>query len=170
VQHSIESLEKARERVPNNAPLVTNLGMLYDQSGRHDLAKKYYEMAIKIEPNSALALNNLAYLISESSGGDLNQAQKYAEQAKRALPNFSEVNDTLAMIMLKKNLTDGAIDNFKNLVVKVPQNPIYHYHYAMALNQKGDRETARKECLAALAAKPDKANEGKIRELLSKLG
>jgi hypothetical protein len=38
------------------------------------------------------------------------------------------------------------------------------------LNQKGDRETARKECQAALADKPNKSQEDQIRQLLSKLG
>jgi hypothetical protein len=55
-------------------------------------------------------------------------------------------------------------------VVQAPQNPIFHYHYAMALNQKGDRDSARKECQAALADKPNKNQESDIRQLMSKLG
>ena len=40
---------------------------------------------------------------------------------------------------------------------------------AMALNQKGDRESARKECLTALADKPNKQQEDEIKKLLSRL-
>lgn len=166
--HSIEAMEKARVGIPDNAALATNLGQLYDEAGRPDLARKNYETAIRIDPNSALALNNLAYLLTESNG-DLNQAQTYAERAKRALPNMDEVTDTLGWIMLKKNLTDGALESFRTVVTKAPQNPTFHYHYAMALNQKGDRETARKECQAALANKPSNKNETEIRQLLAKL-
>jgi Flp pilus assembly protein TadD len=71
---------------------------------------------------------------------------------------------------LKKNLTDNAIDTFRTLVVKSPQNPTYHYHYAMALLQKGDRENAKKECQSALADKPNKAQENEIRQLMAKVG
>ena len=40
----------------------------------------------------------------------------------------------------------------------------------MALNQKGDRDNARKECQAALANRPTKTQESDIRQLMSKIG
>lgn len=169
VQQSINSLENARQKEPQNTALMTNLAMLYMTQNRKDLARKYYEMSLKTNPNDAYALNNLAYLISESNG-DLNEALTYAERAKQRLPGHPEVNDTLGFIYIKKNLTDNALETYKTLVVQVPQNPIYHYHYAMALLQKGDRETAKKECQSALADKPNKEQTDQIHELMSKLG
>jgi predicted Zn-dependent protease len=71
---------------------------------------------------------------------------------------------------MKKNLTDNAIDSFRTLVVQNPTSPTYHYHYAMALKQKGDNQNARKECQAALADKPNKAQEDQIRQLMASLG
>jgi tetratricopeptide (TPR) repeat protein len=169
VQQSINSLEKARQGQPNSPSIMTNLAMLYDMQSKRDLARKYYEMSIKTDPNNPLALNNLAYLITEGNG-DLDVALSYANRAKQRLPGHPEVNDTLGWIYLKKNLTDSAIDTFRNLVVQAPQNPTYHYHYAMALLQKGDRENARKECQSALADKPAKEQENQIRQLLTKAG
>jgi tetratricopeptide (TPR) repeat protein len=168
VQHSVEAFEKSRLGVPENPVTIRDLGMLYEELGRKDVAKQYYEHTLKLDANDPLALNNLAYLLAENNG-DLNQALSYAEKAKQRLPTFTEITDTLGWIYMKKNLPDSAIDNFKTLVVQAPQNPVYHYHYAMALNQKGDRENARKECQAALADKPTKAQEEQIRALLSKL-
>ena len=86
------------------------------------------------------------------------------------MPNFAEVADTLGWIYLKKNLTDNAVDTFKSLVLQAPQNPTYHYHYAMALSQKGDRVNAKKECEAALANRPPRAQENDIRALMARLG
>ncbi len=169
VPQSINSLEKARQGQPNNPSLMTNLAMLYETQSKKDVARRYYELSIKTDPNNAFALNNLAYLISESNG-DLNQALTYAERAKQRLPGHPEVNDTLGWIYLKKNLTDNAIETFRTLVVQSPQNPTYHYHYAMALLQKGDRETAKKECQSALADKPNKEEETEIHQLMTKLG
>ena len=170
VAQSINSLEKARQGQPDNPMLMTNLAMLYETQNKTDVARKYYEMSVKTDPNNAYALNNLAYLISESNG-DLNQALTYAERAKQRLPSHPEVNDTLGWIYLNKNLTDSAIETFRTLaVVQAPQNPVYHYHYAMALLQKGDRETAKKECQSALADKPTKEQETQIHQLMTKLG
>jgi tetratricopeptide (TPR) repeat protein len=169
VQHSVEAFEKSRSGLPDNSVTIRDLGMLYEELGKKDVAKQYYERALKLDANDPLALNNLAYLLAENNG-DLNEALSYAQRAKQRLPTFTEITDTLGWIYMKKNLTDNAIDNFKSLVVQAPGNPIYHYHYAMALNQKGDRETARKECQAALADKPNKNQEEQIRQLLSKLG
>jgi tetratricopeptide (TPR) repeat protein len=169
VQQSINSLEKARQGQPGNAPIMTNLAMLYDMQNKRDVARKYYEMSIKTDPNNPLALNNLAYLITESNG-DLDLALSYANRAKQRLPAHPEVNDTLGWIYLKKNLTDNAIDTFRTLVVQSPQSPTYHYHYAMALLQKGDRENAKKECQSALAGKPAKEQENQIRQLMIKVG
>ena len=169
IQQSINAIEKARQGQPNNTNLTIDLAMLYEAQSKKDVARKYYEQAVKVEPNNALALNNLAYLITES-GGDLETALTYATRAKQRLPNHPEINDTLGWIYLKKNLTDSAVDTFRNLVVQSPQSSTYRYHYAMALNQKGDRDGAKKECLAALNNKPRKDEENQIKLLLGKLG
>ena len=162
-------MEKAHQAEPNTPAIMVNLAMLYEMQSKPDIARKYYEMSIKVDPTNALALNNLAYLIAEANG-DLDQALTYATRAKQALPKYPEINDTLGWIYLKKNLTDNALDTFRDLVVQAPQNPVYHYHYAMALLQKGDRETAKKECQSALADKPNKEQQSEIQLLMAKLG
>ena len=169
IQHSIEAFEKSRAGLPDNAMTMRDLGQLYDELGRKDSAKQFYERALKLDPTDPLALNNLAYLLAQNNG-DLNIALDYAQKAKQRLPTYGEITDTLGWIYLKKNLTDNAIDNFRSLVAQNPSSPTYHYHYAMALKQKGDRESARKECQAALADKPNKAEEDQIRQLMASLG
>jgi tetratricopeptide (TPR) repeat protein len=169
VQKSIDSLEQARTLVPEVPAIPTNLAMMYEMVNRNDIARKDYEQSIKLDPNNAVALNNLAYLITESNG-DLDTALTYATRAKQRLPNHPEINDTLGWIYLKKNLSDSAVDTFRALVSNSPQVPIYHYHYAMALMQKGNRADAKKECMTALSDKPNKQLEDQIRQLMGKLG
>ena len=70
---------------------------------------------------------------------------------------------------MKKNLSDNAVEIFRDLVSKVPDNSTYHYHYAMALLQKGDKEQAKKECQAALERKPKKEEQDRIHDLMGKL-
>ena len=143
--------------------------MLYESQNKPDIARKYYEQSMRMDPNNALALNNLAYLISQNNG-DLDQALTYATRAKQRLPGHPEINDTLGWIYLKKNLTDNAVDTFKTLVVQAAAQPDLSLPLRDGALQKGDRENAKKECQAALADTPAKDQEQEIRQLMTKLG
>jgi len=46
---------------------------------------------------------------------------------------------------------------------------VFHYHYGMALLQKGDKPSAKKEFEAALADNPSTGDKAKIQELMQKL-
>ena len=89
-------------------------------AARRPEAKQVYEATLKLDPNNAVVLNNLAFLLAES-GGDLDDALTKAQRAKQILPNLFEISDTLGWIYLKKNLADNAIDIFKDLVAKAAQ-------------------------------------------------
>jgi len=103
----------------------------------------------------------------------VKERERVAEQAqtraKQRLPDHPEISDTLGWIYLKKNLTDSALDTFRRLVSQSPDNATYHYHYAIALSKKGDRDTARRECQAALSDKPTGKQEEEIRQFMQKL-
>jgi predicted Zn-dependent protease len=77
---------------------------------------------------------------------------------------------TLGWIYIKKNLSDSAINIYKDLIRREPQRSTFHYHMGMALFQKGDRTQAKQALLTALRNKPAKEEEAKIRELLGRIG
>ena len=106
--------------------------MVLDAAGRYSEAKQVYLATIKLDPNNAISLNNLAFLMAENNG-DLDQALTMAQRAKQLLPNLPEVSDTLGSIYLRKNLNGDAVDIFKNLVTKVPTSSTYHYHLGEGL-------------------------------------
>jgi tetratricopeptide (TPR) repeat protein len=162
------SYKKAQELAPNNVVPYVRLAILYDTMGRQPEAKPLYEQALRLQPDHPEALNNLAFMLAES-GSDLDQALTMAQRAKQALPSDNNVADTLGWIYIKKNLADSALDIFKDLVQKDPARPLYRYHLAMALYQKGDHVQAKKECELALKSKPPKDEETKIRDLLAKV-
>jgi predicted Zn-dependent protease len=90
-----------------------------------------------------------------------------AQRALQKAPASTNIKDTLGWIYIRKNLSDDAVRIFKELVVAEPENPAFHYHYGMALLQKGDRITAKRELEAAIKDNPSKDDAGKIRELLA---
>jgi tetratricopeptide (TPR) repeat protein len=167
--NSIIALQKSREILPDNGVVLSTLALVLDTAGRWVDARQVYEAVIKLDPSNGVALNNLAFLLSEH-GGDLDDALTKAQRAKQLLPNLSEVSDTLGWIYLKKNLTDNAIDIFKDLVSKVPAQAIYRYHLGMAYSQKGDKTRALQELQDALKYSPTKGDRDKIQQLIGRLG
>lgn len=165
---AVSVLQKAREVLPDNLMVISTLALTLDHAGRWNEARQMYEAALKLDPNNGIAMNNLAFLMAEHNG-DLDDALTKGTKAKQLLPNTPEVADTLGWIYLKKNLSDNAIEIFRDLVQKAPNQSTFRYHLGMALSQKGDKPKAIKELNDALKYNPPKEERDKIQSLLTRL-
>jgi tetratricopeptide (TPR) repeat protein len=168
VNAAIETFHLASQAAPADPRPLLQLGLLLDGTGRRDQAKPIYEQILKIQPDHPIALNNLAFIKAEE-GQDLDAALTMAQRARQGLPNSPDVMDTLGWIYLKKNLSDDAIRTFKELLAADPNRASYHYHYGMALLQKGDKPSAKKELETAIRFNPSKDDGVKIRQLLASM-
>jgi tetratricopeptide (TPR) repeat protein len=167
--NAVQVLQKARQTLPDNIMVLSTLALVLDAAQRKPEAKQVYEATLKLDPNNAVALNNLAFLLAET-GGDLDDALTKAQRAKSLLPSLYEISDTLGWIYLKKNLAENAIDIFKELVVKEPNISTYHYHLGMAYSQKGDKTKALEQLRESLKYNPAKDEKDKIQQLITRLG
>jgi tetratricopeptide (TPR) repeat protein len=166
---AIQALQKARETLPDNALVLATLGLVLDGASRKPEARKFYEATLTLEPDNAVVLNNLAFLLAET-GGDLNDALTKAQRAKTVRPELNEISDTLGWIYLKKGLADSAIEMFKELVAKEPHHATYRYHLGMAYMQKGDKTRAMEQLKEALKVNPTPAEKNQIEQLITRLG
>jgi tetratricopeptide (TPR) repeat protein len=170
LQDSISALEDARKFLPDNIVILSTLGLVLDSAGKWTEARQVYSATLKMDPNNAVSLNNLAFLMAEHGDtGDLDTALTMAQKAKQLLPNLPEVSDTLGWIYLKKNLSGDAVDIFKGLVVKVPNSSTYRYHLAKAFAQQGDKVRAQSELISALKLNPTAYEKTQIQDLLQKV-
>jgi tetratricopeptide (TPR) repeat protein len=165
---SMEAFRRCSQEAPNDTVCLQQLGMLLEGTGKGDQAKPIWEQILKIQPDAPVALNNLAYQKAEE-GVDLDQALTMAQRAVQKVPNSMDMADTLGWIYIKKNLSDDAVRVFHDLVQKDPKNPTFHYHYGMALLQKGDKPSAKKELEKAMQENPSKDQSQKIQDLLRKI-
>lgn len=165
---AVDTFRRCSQAAPADTTCLMQLGMIFEGTGKRDQAKPIWEQILKIKPDHAVALNNLAFIKAEE-GVDLDQALTMSQRARQAMPNSPEVSDTLGWIYIKKNLSEDAVRVFKDLTTQVPSNPTFHYHYGMALLQKGDKPSAKVELEKALADKPSTNDAAKIRELLAKI-
>ena len=166
---ALAAFETARQLAPSDARPVFDLALLYDRTGRSEQARKDYEIVIQIQPDDGAALNNLAYLEAED-GVDLDQALAHAQRAQQKLPGDMDVEDTLALVYIRKNLTNDGIRMLRELIARNPDSAPFHLHLALALYQKGDRVWAKRELQNALRHQPSAKEQNKIKELLAKVG
>jgi tetratricopeptide (TPR) repeat protein len=167
-QQAVSEFETAKRLNPKDPQANVMLAQGLRRAGKNADAERAYRDALALQPDNALVKNNLAYLLAEN-GGNLDEALRLAQEASRQQPANNLLADTLAYIYIKKDLPDSAIQILSNTTRKDPNEPVYHYHLAMALLRKGDKLSARRECQTALASSPSKADEDKIRALLSNL-
>ncbi len=168
-QDAYQSFEKAKGMMPTSPSPVLNMAMALDAMGQKKDTKPLYEQVLKLDPNNAFALNNLAFWMVENNG-DLDLALTYAQKAKQLLPQNPDVADTLGWVYLRKNLADDAIRIFADLVKQRPKHVTWRYHLAIALAQKGDKLQAKKELQEALRNSPNDDEKKKIGDLFGRIG
>jgi len=115
-------------------------------------AEKQYLAVIKMQPNNALAYNNLAWVT-----GKLNKqgAVAYAEKANTLAPNQPALMDTLAVLLSEKGDYAKAAELQTKAIALQPENPIFKLNLAKIHVKGGKKELAKKE-LDELAKLGDK--------------
>jgi tetratricopeptide (TPR) repeat protein len=146
---AIKEYEAALVKNPKLVGAHMILGMIHERKKEVDKAKAKYEEVLKLNPKFGPAANNLAYILGEE-GTNLDQALSYAQTAREQQPNDPSVADTLGWIYYKKNAYLKASSLLKEAVEKSPNNPIIHYHYALAQQKNGDLAGAKKSLQASL--------------------
>jgi len=115
-------------------------------------AEKHYAAVIKLQPNNAVAYNNLAWVT-----GKLNKpgAIALAEKANALGPNQPAFMDTLAMLLSDKGDYAKALELQGKALALQPQNALFKLNLAKIHIKGGKKDLAKKE-LDELAKLGDK--------------
>jgi tetratricopeptide (TPR) repeat protein len=166
--HALAMYAEAAKLAPADLGAGLEFAKALGRAGSVNEARTQYQAVLKAHPDNAMALNDMAFFISEN-GGNLDQALGFAQRALQSAPGQPSYSDTMGCIYLKKGLSDSALQVFGNLVKKYPNYPAFRYHLGMALLDKGDKKSAKRELETALAAHPSRQDEARIKVLLSKI-
>jgi tetratricopeptide (TPR) repeat protein len=158
----------AIELNPHNLSNYAGLGSQFEKEGNWDEAKKLFEKAHGVEPDSPFVADELAFLYLEH-GGDVNVALNLAQTAKQKLPNSPIAADALGWAYYKIGSAESAVEQLKDCVREVPKNPVFQYHLGMAYVAAGRLDAARGSLQKALADDPNFAYAANTRETLTKL-
>lgn len=138
--------------------IYTLLGMLEDGRGNKAEAEKDYRRALEIAPESAIAANNLAWLLAENQG-NLDEALRLAQLSVNKNQTVAGFYDTLGFVYYQKGLYSPAVEQLKKAVAldeaqaqKAGRGvtPGYRVRLAKALASAGDRASARREVETSL--------------------
>jgi tetratricopeptide (TPR) repeat protein len=90
----------AVELDPRMVDAWVQLAILYDQRGMADSSDALYRRALRLEPDNALALNNLSYSLSQRNIR-LDEARAMAWRAVQSEPQNPAYLDTYAWVLYK---------------------------------------------------------------------
>lgn len=106
------------------------------------LAETRYRAVTALQPNNALALNNIAWLmVTQNKPGAL----EYAQKANELLPNQPALLDTLASALGAEKKVKEALEMQKKAVALAPQDNGLRLNLAKLLVASGDKSQARIE-------------------------
>ena len=113
---------------PHNLDLYRDLAVIYQEMGKEGEAIDMYERIIALDPNLAVALNNLAWLLVTTSDDALRDPDRALSLARRAvrLKRSPMFLDTLAEALFAKGLVDEAIRTIREAIAGAAENRAYY--------------------------------------------
>ena len=129
------------------------LGQAAMLTGNAQEAIQHYRVVVDGNPTNTVAMNNLAYLLSENAD-KTDEALKYAQRAKELQPDRADITDTLGWILFRKGVYDQAIGYLQEAANK-DRSALYKYHLGIACWKAGKREHGREVLAAALRQDPN---------------
>lgn len=163
---AILSAVKWQQANPNQPSASRFLAETYLALGRRKEAVDAYEMAVKLDPNDAGVLNNLALLLAETSP---SRALQLAEKSTSLKPGSPAYADTYGWLLIGQGQAARGVELLQKAFALAPTSPDIHYHYAAALVKAGEKEKGRRELQRLLATGKKFAEESAARKLLQQL-
>jgi cellulose synthase operon protein C len=158
----------ASQANPKEAIFYLLAGSIYENQRNWDKAKQVYQKALELQPNNALASNNLAYVMLQQ-GGNVDVALAMAQTARRQLPDNPNSADTLGWAYYHKGVYTSAIDLLKEAVKKDPGNATFNYHLGLAYAKNGQASLARQQLDRVVKIKPGSSEADELRRAVAQI-
>jgi len=152
---------------PKDLVAMEQAAELYIAAGNLDAAAKNLQGILAEKPHDPIALNNLAWVYQQQHN---SQALNLARQAYLLAPS-AQTADTLGWILTTTGKPDTGVLLLRQASAQAANDPRVQYHYAVALNDTGDKQQAVKLLTAVVAVKaafPEKARAQQLLDQLNK--
>jgi Flp pilus assembly protein TadD len=143
------TLREALGRYPADDQVQFERGAALERLGRRPEAERALGRAIDLNPDNAMALNYLAYMLAES-GRRLNDSLALVERALRIDPGNPAYLDSLGWTLFKLERYAPAEEKLRAALRYDATDPVLREHLGDLLNATGRTEEAVREWQAAL--------------------
>jgi tetratricopeptide (TPR) repeat protein len=118
---AVAFFREASQASPENAMMVYKLSVALDRIGDITAERTVLEQVVKLDPDFALAQNQLGYLSSRD--GDSAAAEKYFREALRAAPDYTQAWISLAATLGMQSRIPEAREAVAHALLLDPKNP-----------------------------------------------
>lgn len=143
-------LAEARTKFDNHPALLVTLGDLRVNQNRFPEAENFYREVLAKNPAHAVALNNLAVLLT-LQGQKLDEALKLINQAIENTGPIGSMLDTRGCVYIAQGNAEKAISDMKECVAEAI-TPVRLFHLAQAINLSNQKYEAASTMQKALKA------------------
>ena len=136
-----EAIEAFSEGSPKDAVLRNKIGIAHHQLMQLDIARKYYEQAVKLKPNYSEAINNLGtvYYATKSYRRAISQYRR----AIKIAPDSASIHSNLGTAYFARNQMPLATEEFR-IALKLDPNVFEHHSsYGVMLQERSVQEKAK---------------------------
>jgi len=127
---------------PTDAQFRLHLGDIAVNRQDYEVAEAHYLAIVRLQPDNAVALNNLAWVTNKLKKPG---ASAYAEKAIALRPQEPAFIDTLATVMADRGDLDKALELEQKVVTLQPDGHQYRLSLAKLYLLRGDKALARSE-------------------------
>ena len=128
-KNNFQIAEKLYNEILKSSPYhegaQSNLGILYNQLGKHQKAINCFEKAIQINPNSANAYYSLGVIFTQL--GESQKAINCFEKAIQINPNHIDAHNNLGTILNELGESQKAISCYEKAIKIEPENLTSHW-------------------------------------------
>jgi len=155
---------KADSLSPSAPHILFGLGTSLERSGNYEEAIKVFEKLLQIDPENALALNYLGYMLADK-GIRLDQAKVMIEKALEKDPQNPAYIDSHGWVFFRLGEIDRAEEEIQKALELLDTDAIIFEHLGDILEAKGERQKAQKYWEKALELDPENQS---LKEKLNK--
>jgi tetratricopeptide (TPR) repeat protein len=143
IDGAIDILRKAAPVVDKPESIEIELGSLLEAKGKPDEAISEYNAILSRDPQSEVAVNNLAMLLAtyKKDSASLDRAKELSARfAESVNPSYM---DTYGWVLYKRGEGAASVPVLERVVAKLPDEPVARYHLGMAQSLIGSNAEAR---------------------------
>jgi tetratricopeptide (TPR) repeat protein len=147
---ALQVLDEGLTKVPGDFRLRLMKAGIYEVQEDYEAAIVIYEELLEERPNTDVAANNLASLLTDqrSDKASLKRAHELATRFRRS--NIPHFKDTLGWTYFRMGNTEDAGELIEDAVNDMPNLPVFRYHLGMTYMAMDEKESARREFEQAL--------------------